>query len=329
MPDRDPERIRLNPLHRFLVLNDTSFYVARWNGRMDGLETIGRNDHLFVFFRWLCTREVCAGIDSLLSAHRNVVREQVTFLANSGEEKRVIDEHLEGCSCCHVNVNCFVDQELFTILDESKRYEAVMNAGPWRYKRHGLSSGISDIARIFGHWDYRSESRTSAIEKCIADNGLRYRYANLDHTLWDKDELVRILNRSRVGLILSDVEGACAASSEYLLCGLPVVSTTSRGGRDDWYTTNNSIICHASVDGVDAAVRQALRRLETGAFRPSAIRRSHVVRAEAFRERFTNCVQERIDRLRISFDAGSHLRRVRFDPRRADGLSRFDVEYFV
>ena len=45
-----------------------------------------------------------------------------------------------------------------------------------------------------------------------------------------------------VGGVFSEEEGACWASSEYLLCGLPVVSTHSRGGRDVWYSGHNSLI---------------------------------------------------------------------------------------
>lgn len=42
------------------------------------------------------------------------------------------------------------------------------------------------------------------------------------------------LNRGEVGLALSELEGACWASTEYLLCGLPVVSTPCSGGREVW-----------------------------------------------------------------------------------------------
>jgi hypothetical protein len=45
----------------------------------------------------------------------------------------------------------------------------------------------------------------------------------------------RHLNRARVGLCLSEREGAMFASTEYLLSGLPIVTTPSTGGRDVYY----------------------------------------------------------------------------------------------
>ena len=47
---------------------------------------------------------------------------------------------------------------------------------------------------------------------------------------------------SQVGLCLSKSEGAMFASIEYLLCGLPIVSTKSVGGRDIFFTDENCII---------------------------------------------------------------------------------------
>lgn len=43
----------------------------------------------------------------------------------------------------------------------------------------------------------------------------------------DSEELNRCLNQCRLGLCLSAVEGPMYASIEYLLAGLPVVSTES------------------------------------------------------------------------------------------------------
>jgi hypothetical protein len=45
-------------------------------------------------------------------------------------------------------------------------------------------------------------------------------------------EIPAWLNQARVGLCLSAYEGCMRASAEYLLCGLPIVSTPNIGGRD-------------------------------------------------------------------------------------------------
>ena len=96
----------------------------------------------------------------------------------------------------------------------------------------------------------------------------------------------KILSASRVGLALSAAEGACLASSEYLLCGLPVVSTPSRGGRDIWYDQNNSVICEPTEASVGAAVRHAIAELDAGRMDAHSIRRRHIEQAREHRLRF-------------------------------------------
>ena len=49
------------------------------------------------------------------------------------------------------------------------------------------------------------------------------------------EEVNNFLNQCKVGIILSEVEGANYASIQYLLAGLPVVSTKSKGGRDVFF----------------------------------------------------------------------------------------------
>lgn len=53
----------------------------------------------------------------------------------------------------------------------------------------------------------------------------------------DHDEVTDAIYKSCLGGIFSEHEGACYASTEYLLCGCPVISTPSVGGRDVWYKT--------------------------------------------------------------------------------------------
>ncbi|WP_092048398.1 glycosyltransferase [Planctomicrobium piriforme] len=72
------------------------------------------------------------------------------------------------------------------------------------------------------------------------------------------EEVNLVHNQSRIGVILSEQEGGCGASTEYLLAGLPVVSTSSTGGRDLFYDSGNSIICEPTVDGVRSALNQTL-----------------------------------------------------------------------
>ncbi|KAL4431745.1 hypothetical protein ABPG77_002961 [Micractinium sp. CCAP 211/92] len=91
------------------------------------------------------------------------------------------------------------------------------------------------------------------------------------------------LNRCEVGLSLSELEGPCWASSEYLLCGLPVVTTPCSGGREVWYNEGNSIVVQPTQDAVAAGVSQAIQQLRSGAFSRQRIREGALQQARSFR----------------------------------------------
>ena len=60
------------------------------------------------------------------------------------------------------------------------------------------------------------------------------------------------------------------ASMEYLLCGLPVVSTPSIGGRDRYFRSDYAVICEPNPRAVADAVKEASAR---------NVSRAHVRRA--------------------------------------------------
>ena len=68
------------------------------------------------------------------------------------------------------------------------------------------------------------------------------------------EEVRRILVQSWCGLALSAQEGAMYASGEYLLAGLPVVTTRSRGGRDAFYHPDYVATVEDRPEAVAAAV---------------------------------------------------------------------------
>jgi hypothetical protein len=80
------------------------------------------------------------------------------------------------------------------------------------------------------------------------------------------------LARSHVGLCLSAVEGHMQACTEYLLCGLPVVSIPNKGARDLVLDPAYSIEAEPTPAAVAAAV-QALkaRQLDPHRIRAAAI----------------------------------------------------------
>ena len=67
-----------------------------------------------------------------------------------------------------------------------------------------------------------------------------------------------LLNSARVGLCLSALEGPMYAAMEYLLCGLPVVSTVSLGGRDVWFDSEFVRIVPDDPSAINNAVQELI-----------------------------------------------------------------------
>ena len=95
-----------------------------------------------------------------------------------------------------------------------------------------LASDVDRLALItvLGNEEYYAEMREtlSHADWVNFDAGDKYEYLS-------QAQINHVLNRSKVGLILSAFEGNNKASIEYLLSGLPVVSTPSKGGRDVFF----------------------------------------------------------------------------------------------
>ena len=132
-----------------------------------------------------------------------------------------------------------VSEHVFRPLDDVPvEFDAIYNAQLRPWKRHELSLDIERCAFLY----YRDETgpNTARDEAAlIASHTARAPGHVFINPLDEQGFAVRLapeavnaeLNRAAVGLCLSEVEGPMFASIEYLLAGLPVVSTPSRGGR--------------------------------------------------------------------------------------------------
>lgn len=166
---------------------------------------------------------------------------RIIFFANSELEAQAIRD--AGGESFFMHQNALVDSNLFKIicLDiAEKKYNAVYNAQFLSFKRHELASKIKKLALLSYHMDplYYSDVILNLPEytlanKLLPDNGLSWLGYN---------EVNNIYNDSYCGLCLSSEEGGMHASMEYLLAGIPVVSTESKGGRDFFFNSTNSII---------------------------------------------------------------------------------------
>jgi glycosyltransferase involved in cell wall biosynthesis len=98
----------------------------------------------------------------------------------------------------------------------------------------------------------------------------------------DEVEVQKQLHRADYGAIFSVEEGNCRASNEYLMAGLPVLSTYSIGGRDVFYDEDNSVLCNATTEAVTAG-HQRMKVLLSRVNR-KMIRERAVAKMLSFRE---------------------------------------------
>jgi glycosyltransferase involved in cell wall biosynthesis len=213
----------------------------------------------------------------------------VHFLSNAEAIHRVRLQH--GFQSHYVNIGCFIDDSIFkpSVVPVAKEFDAVMNARftvsntGAELKRHYLTGQIQRLALldpVFATNDRELKERYCRRENCLFHN-----VARLPHHL-----VAEILRRSHCGLILSELEGVCRASCEYLLTGLPVVSTPSVGGRDVWYDDYNAIIAEPTEEAVAAAVEC----LKAAPRDPQRIRAGFQRRAAFFKDRFRDEVVQPI-----------------------------------
>lgn len=162
---------------------------------------------------------------------------RLIFACNTQEEVAGL-RNLGEAAVFH-NHNVHVPEWIFTPLDGVEaEFDAVYNAQLVPWKRHELSLGIRSCAFLF-HRGLPMPG-IAATERAIVARHAAAAPGHVFINRFGKDgapirlppaEVNRHLNRASVGLCLSAVEGAMFASMEYLLAGLPVVSTKSVGGR--------------------------------------------------------------------------------------------------
>lgn len=179
----------------------------------------------------------------------------------------------QGLRAVFCNQNGLVDERIFNVMPEvGKRFEAVYDARFKSYKRQELCAEIDSLALIY--------ASDPLIDDPAEIEAIRHKlphahYFNHEHGRHDGayhvlsvEEVARCLNEARVGLCLSAVEGAMYASIQYLLCGLPVISTPSLGGRDVFFDEANTLI----VEPTPEAVRRGVAEMSSRNIDPARVR---------------------------------------------------------
>lgn len=196
-------------------------------------------------------------------------RAEQARLAKQGIEHHLIvnDPHEERLARCLgvrgtlISKYVYTDEKVFSPHDsQQKDLDAVYIAKLASFKRHVLAARVAKLAII------TTEGRgLSAF--CPAVSHAETNSRNLTNR-----EVAEFIRRAHCTLALSATEGGMLASFESLLCGVPVISTPSRGGRDLFYRSFNSKIVEPDAEAVAAAVTEVSgRTVDTQLIRSTAL----------------------------------------------------------
>ena len=228
-----------------------------------------KTDYFFVYCGWYHSEFFAKEAEQIFDT-LNLNRDNFFFMYNDELEESNFEK--KGFNGQVINQGAWLDENLvMRPLDAiNKKFDAIYVGRFSAFKRHYLASGINNLALVAGN------NHGNNVAEGIPD------YKFLNAAPLKPNEVCVKINESNCGLILSAEEGACFASSEYLLCGIPVVSTKSKGGRSVWYNEYNSIICDDNPDEVAAAV---------GFFKenprnPNQIRDGYIAKSRVYRQKF-------------------------------------------
>lgn len=232
----------------------------------------------------------------------------LTVICNSPDECQMVSAM--GIKTLFCNSNSFLDYKLFNILPRTeKKYDAVYNATFAPFKRHYLAGEIKNLALI-GYENHEVPFDSAYFPDLPQAKHLNYSKEK-GFTWLNPEDIVHILNGSRVGLCLSAVEGAMFACIEYLLCGLPVVSTKSLGGRAVFFEKDYVRI----VEDDPTAVAKAVDDLIQSNISPYYIREKTLEKIRHHREKFNQfildiCSKEQVKPERVDGWYGKYVNKL-------------------
>lgn len=166
--------------------------------------------------------EVALELKNRLAEARTAFPEaRFIILANAEQEVAIIKEFAEVYLAQH---NAFLDPRRYPLAKKGpKEYNALYIARITPFKRHALALQIKNL-HLIGSF---SEKERDYFEDTIKD------FSNARWTQKVSSFLIgREICKAACGLALSAIEGAMFSCGEYTLCGIPVVNTRNRGGRD-------------------------------------------------------------------------------------------------
>jgi hypothetical protein len=213
---------------------------------------------------------------------------KVLFTAADKNELGIKERKFKNTILFHPN--SLLNYNLLDIKNIEKKYDAIYIARSLEWKNHSLTTEIKNKIFVVGpSWVSYKEIELDQFNPIAIFKNVKL------------PELSDLICSSYCGLCLSDVEGGCFSSSEYLLSGIPVISIPELGGRSYWYDNNNSIICQRSSYWISKAVKFIKENYST--YNPHSIRNKHIEMQNIQRDVLINFIQRLFSENKIEIDA--------------------------
>lgn len=211
---------------------------------------------------------------------------KVVMLANTEAEVRAF--HEAGIKCLLANELIFGEISAYhpPTKPVDKSYDAVYVGRLDPQKRHELATDIKSLLCLY----YRTGLSVLDKYRTLLPNAVfgNHDFNNNEFRLLTGEHYFEALGSCHVGLCLSLEEGAMRASIEYQLCGLPVVTTPNRGGRDRFL--QHGFALTAAPDPQEIA--KAVNILKNAEFPASDVRANAVTLIENDRAQFLEDIRD-------------------------------------
>lgn len=229
-----------------------------------------------------------SGQDRLHSIHQYRAafpEHEVVFACNAPDEVATLRRAGEKAHL--LNHNLTVSERFFRPLSEAEpTLDAVYNARLSDTKRLWLARDIPTVGYILRKISEDDSGRAAEILQSVRQLEPAHRIFNRIEAgrpvLLDGEAVNAAYSQAAVGLCLSEVEGAMLSSMEYMLAGLPIVSTPSLGGRDLFFDPEYCLV----VPPDPGRIRDAVAALRARGIPRAYVREKTLLRIGAQRRSF-------------------------------------------
>jgi hypothetical protein len=184
------------------------------------------------------------------------------FVVLASDEQELHALYKAGLEAILGNHNIFVNEKIFRPLtaETQSEFDAIYNAKFAPFKNHHLCKNIERLALV--HYKTASTQSNETEVRAMLPHAriLNDENAAGTHRNLSPPEVAAAVSRAATGLCLSAKEGAMIASMEYLLCGTPVVSIRSHGGRERYLLPPYTEFAEPDPDSVARAVQRLKQR---------------------------------------------------------------------